>query len=98
MSSDNAISVDFLLLHAEVGAPVRNKLVVLDEAALVEEEVDALPRRQLVVRMLLVDASLAAALECLSLDLVESLSECFLLILQTHGRAKVTAGRHGGEV
>gem|GEM_PF-5058313 len=57
---DHAVPEDLLLLHAEVVATVRDEAVELDEGAFVDEEVDALARRQLALRVLRVDALLAA--------------------------------------
>src|SRR5262249_55488884 len=60
VAGDHAVTGDLLLRHAEVGAAVRHELVDLDEAARVEEQLDALPRRQLSAPVLALDAVLAA--------------------------------------
>ena len=56
-----------------------HKLVVLNEGTLVKEELDTLTRRQLVVRVLLINTGLTTAHECLLLDAVESLRESLSL-------------------
>ena len=50
---DHAVAEDLLLLHAEVGAAMRDELVELDEAALVEQRRDALARGELAGLVLL---------------------------------------------
>ena len=73
VAGDDAVAEDLLLLHAEVGAAVRDEAVELDEAAGVEQEVDALARGQLAGLVLLLDAGLAAAEERLRVQVVEAL-------------------------
>ena len=56
-----------------------HQLIVLNEGALVEEELDALAGRELMASVLLVDAFLATSHHCLGLDLIESLGEGLFL-------------------
>src|SRR4030095_3594881 len=51
-SRHDAIAVDLLLLQTEVGAPVGDETVGLDERALVQQEVDSLAGREFPFRML----------------------------------------------
>ena len=69
---DDAVAEDLLLLHAEVGAAMRDEPVELDEAALVEQRLDALARGELAGLVLLVDAGLAAGELRLRLHLLEA--------------------------
>ena len=61
VAGDDAVAEDLLLVHAEVGAAVGDELVELDEAARVEQQVDALARGQLAGLVLALDALGAAA-------------------------------------
>ena len=56
-----------------------HELIVLNEGALVEEELDALAGRELMASVLFVDAFLATSHHCLCLDLIKSLGEGLLL-------------------
>ena len=47
MSGHNAVAGDDLLIHPEVAAPVGDELVEFLERARVEQQIDALARRQL---------------------------------------------------
>lgn len=53
VARDDTIAVGAVLLDPEVGRPVPRELVQLDERALVQQQIDALTRRQLPLRMLL---------------------------------------------
>jgi len=68
LTSDDTIATNLLFLHAKVSASMRDQLVVLNEAALVKQKVNAFSSSQLVVRVLLIDPNLAASHEGLSLD------------------------------
>jgi hypothetical protein len=63
VARDDAVTQHLLVLHAEVGAAVGDEPVDLDEAPRVEEQVDALARRELAALVLLLDALGAAAEE-----------------------------------
>src|SRR6185369_12393559 len=52
VTGDEAVAKDLLLVHAEVGAAMRDELVGLLEGAFVEQELDALARRHLTFFML----------------------------------------------
>ena len=52
---DHAVAEDLLLGHPEVVALVNDELVELGEAALVEQQLDPLPRRLLAGRVLSLD-------------------------------------------
>ena len=56
-----------------------HQLIVLNEGALVEEELDAFAGRELMASVLLVDAFLATSHHRLGLDLIESLGEGLFL-------------------
>ena len=60
-------------VHAEVAAAVRHEPVHLDEAAGIDEQVDALPRGQLAALVLGGDALLATALQRTFAQLFEHL-------------------------
>src|SRR6185503_2962354 len=63
VAGDDAVAEDALLRHPEVRAAVRHERAGLDERALVDEELDALARRELALLVLLRDGVRAAALE-----------------------------------
>ena len=71
VTGDDAVAEHLLLLHVEVGAAMRDEAVDLDEASGIEQEIDALARRQLARRVLPVDAVLAAAFERLGVERIE---------------------------
>ena len=77
VAGDHAVAEYLLLLHPEVGAAVRHELVDLDEAAGVEEQLDALARRQLAGGVLALDAGGAAAQHRLLVHLFELLDLFF---------------------
>ena len=52
VAGDEAVAVILLLVHAEVGAAMRDQLVGLFEGAFVEQELDALARRHLALLVL----------------------------------------------
>ena len=61
MAGDDAVARDDLVGHPEVEAAVRDELVDLFEGARVEQQVDALARRQLAGRALPLEALFAAS-------------------------------------
>ncbi len=73
VAGDDAVAGDALLVHAEVIAAVDDELVELLERAVVEEELDALPRRELPLGVLAGDARFAAAELTLALAALELL-------------------------
>src|SRR5207247_3224730 len=60
-AGDDAVAGNLVLLHAEFGGAVLDEHVEFLERALVEQELDALPRRQLAAGVLRLDALFAAA-------------------------------------
>ncbi len=62
MTGDDAIAIELLRLKTEIGRAVDNKAVQLNEGALVQEELEALARRELSFLVLSLEARLAAAL------------------------------------
>src|SRR4029079_5438218 len=81
-----------LLVEAEVGGPMRDERIQLDERSLIEEEVDPFARGQLVAIVLLADAILTAA----ESRLLAEPSEVRKLVGRRHGgvlRAGVGPGR-----
>src|SRR6266851_2690256 len=62
IAGDKAIAVRFLLGHAEVAATMRDQLVGLFEGAVVEQELDALPRRHFALFVLALAPLRASAL------------------------------------
>ena len=61
VTGDDAVAGDDLLGHAEVAAAVRDQLVELFEGAGIEQQIDALARRELAGGVLPFEAFLAAA-------------------------------------
>ena len=61
-AGDDAVAGDGLLGHAEIGRPVFDEHVPFLERARIEQQLEALPGRQLALGVLGVDALLAAAL------------------------------------
>ena len=61
VAGDEAIAVDHLLVHAEVPAAMADQLVHLFEGAFVQQQFDALARRELAFLVLPLPALLAAA-------------------------------------
>ena len=72
VAGDHAVAQIALLVDAEVGGPMRHERIQLHEAAFVEQQLDALARRQLAAFVLLLDALLAAA----ELRLFAQLCQC----------------------
>ena len=89
VAGDHAVAEDLLLLHAEVGAPVHHEPPDLDEAARIDEQIDALARRQLSAFVLLLDALGAAAEERACVDVVETLD------VRRESACGLRRGRHG---
>ena len=58
---DHAVARDFRLLHAEIDAAMLDEHIEFFEGTVVEQKVDALPRRELAPFMLRLAALLAAA-------------------------------------
>src|SRR5947209_5968069 len=67
----DAVARNFHLLHAEIIAAMLDEHVELFEGSMVEQELDALARRQLTARMLCVDTRLAAARTRVGASLIE---------------------------
>ena len=61
MTSDHTIAKIFLVLETKVMRPVHDESVELDEAVLVEQQVESLARRQLALGMLRLHAFFAAS-------------------------------------
>lgn len=61
LTSDNTISVELLLVHAEVVTPVGDELIVFYERAWVKEQFNSFASCQFVLLMLLVNSSLTAS-------------------------------------
>ena len=61
MAGDDAVAGNALILHAEIGAAMLHEHVVFLEAALIEQHMDPLARRQLALGVLGLDPGLAAA-------------------------------------
>ena len=61
MTGHDPVAQEPLLLHAEVGAPVRDELVELVEGSGVREQIEAFARGELSALVLLLDALVAAA-------------------------------------
>ena len=74
-AGDDAVAREHLLVEAEVGGAVRDEPVELDEAALVEQEVEPLARGELALLVLLRDAGGAPALLGQGLPVVELVEE-----------------------
>ncbi len=71
VAGDDAVAGDRCLLHAEVGAAVRDEPVELDERARVEQQIDPLARGELAGLVLALDASAPPASSARSVELVE---------------------------
>ena len=80
-AGDDAVAERLLLVHAEVGAPMGDEAVQLAEGARIEQQVDALPRRQAAGRVLPCDAGFSATREGGVVHLVQS----FELLAAVHG-------------
>ena len=85
VAGDDAVAVELLLLEAEVGRPVRDEPVELDEAAFVEQEVEPLARGELALGVLRLDARGAAALLRLGAAALEEVE----LVAHGHRRQKL---------
>ena len=79
LSCDNTITMDLLLLHAEIIATMSYQLIVLNKSSLVEKQLDTLASCQFMIAMLLVNSGLASTKQSLLLDLVETFNECLAL-------------------
>src|SRR5690606_1576039 len=93
VAGDDAVAEDLLLLEAEARGAVRDEAVQLDEAALVEQEVEPLARGELAARVLRLDAGLPAA----QLGLAPQLLELLQLVAERHVTDRAGA-RAGAEV
>jgi hypothetical protein len=79
---DDTVAVDLPFLHPEVGAAVDLEAVELDEAARIDEMLDALARGELPLGVLSLDARLPATEERFaipSLELCEILFDCHVV-------------------
>jgi len=63
MSCDYSITIDTLLIHAEVVASVGNIHVIFLELAIVEKELESFSGSQLVLRVMLINPSLTSTQE-----------------------------------
>jgi hypothetical protein len=70
-AGDHAVPGDDLVLHPEIAASMRDQLVDFLEADGIEEEVDALPSRQLAGGMLFLEPVLAAAQFSATFEILE---------------------------
>lgn len=75
LARDDTISIELLLVHTELAAPVGHKLVVLNETALIKQKLDTFSRREFVLRVVLVDTVLTATEDSLLFDVVPALDE-----------------------
>ena len=80
VAGDEAVAVNLLLLHAEIGAAMGEQLVGLFEGAFVEQEGDALARRHLAFLVLALVAFLAPA----GFGQAVALLQFFQLLFQSH--------------
>lgn len=92
MAGDDTITIDLFLFHTEVVASVGHELVVLNEGAGVEQELDSLSGCQLVLSMLFIDSLYTSTEKCLLIDLVPSADEISL------GRELGSVGIHQASV
>lgn len=70
--------MNFLLVHSEVIAAVRDKLIVLDESTAVKEQLNSLASSKFVAFVLLIDPVEPASKESLFFNLFKSLDEGLL--------------------
>ena len=75
VAGDDAVAEVLLLGQAEIGGAVGDEAVQLDEAALIEQQVEPLPRGELALLVLLGDAGRPAALLGLGLAMMEVVEE-----------------------
>ncbi len=85
VSRDDAVAVVLLVLQPEIARPVHDEAIELHEAAFVEQQVEPLARRQLALRVLGLDATLAAPLLRLGRSALEKLE----LVSHGHRRKKL---------
>ena len=78
MACDNSIAIYLFLVHAEVVASVSDEFVIFDEAALVEQKLNALSCSKLVLSMLLFYTLDTTTEKSVLIDLVPSLHEACL--------------------
>ena len=90
VASDDAIAQVALLVQTEVGGPMDNERVELDERSRIQQQVQSLARGQLALGMLLVDAFLTATESRLGarsarrwLDLVPVVGHSYVVLLAT---------------
>ncbi len=75
VAGDDAVARILLLGEAELGGPVGDEAVQLDEAPLIEQQIEPLPRGELSLLVLLGDAGGAATLLGLGLAMMEIVEE-----------------------
>lgn len=68
MTGNNTITEDLFLFHSKVGAPVSHELIVFNEGALIEEQLDSFSGCELPILVLFLDSLLSSS--NLSLGLV----------------------------
>ena len=88
VASDDSVSEDVALAHAEVSAIMSHVLAVLLESSLVEQQVDALSGGQLVLSVLLLYALGSSSEQSLLLQSGESLS-----VIDTKTRTRISEQR-----
>ena len=82
VTGHDAVAQKLLLGKAEAGGAVRNETVHLDEAVVVEQQLDPLARRKLAARMLRLDPLLTTTQLGLGFELFQQLE----FFLHAHGR------------
>lgn len=75
VAGDNTVAVVLLLLHAKVRASVELECVVFGEGSCINKERNALASSELSLGVLLLDTLLAAAQECLGLDVIPAIGK-----------------------
>jgi hypothetical protein len=75
MAGDHAVTGILLVGQGEVGGAVRDEAIELDEAPLIQQEVEPLPRGKLALLVLLGDAGRAPALFGLGLAMMQIVEE-----------------------
>jgi hypothetical protein len=106
VTSNDTITIVLLLLHAELVASVRLEHVVLAEAAIIKQKIDALPSGKLSARVLGVNSLLSTAQKSAFASLVQAGSErilqcdhrwlCFLCL--TREAVRQNHSRHSSAV
>ncbi len=90
VAGDEAVAINLLLLHAEIGAAMGDQLVGLFEGTFVEQEGDALARRHLAFLVLALVTLFSAASFCQAVALLQF----FQLLFQSHAGNYKEAGSY----